>query len=205
MYVPKHFAHHDHADLKTVMRTYAFATVFASVDGEPFATHAPVRIDDSQDDVLTIEGHVASANPHARALDGARVMVIFHGPHTYISPTLYRSAGRVPTWNYIAVHAVGVARTVDDLGAKRDLLMRLIADHEPSFNATFAQFDDRHRDALLSAITGFEIVVDKLEGKFKLGQNRLADNVPEMQAVHETGDADRRAIAQWMKQLGYWT
>ena len=48
-------------------------------------------------------------------------------------------------------------------------------------------------------------MVDKLEGKFKLGQNRLADNVPEMQAVHETGDSDRRAIAQWMKQLGYWT
>ena len=205
MYIPKHFAHHDHADLKAVMRTYAFATVFASVDGEPFASHAPVRIDDATDGMLRIEGHVASANPHARTLDGARVMVVFHGPHTYISPTLYRSAGRVPTWNYIAVHATGIARSIDDLAAKHALLTRLIGDHEPDFNATFAQFDDRHRDALLSAITGFEIVVDKLEGKFKLGQNRLADNVPEMQSVHENGDADRRAIAQWMKQLGYWT
>ena len=205
MYIPKHFAHHDQSDLKTVMRTYAFATVFASVDGEPFASHAPVRVDDSAKGVLRIEGHVASANPHSRALDGARVMVVFHGPHTYVSPTLYRSAGRVPTWNYIAVHATGVARSIDDLAAKHALLTRLIDDHEPSFNATFAQFDARHRDALLSAITGFDIVVDKLEGKFKLGQNRLADNVPGMQAAHETGDADRRAIAQWMKQLGYWT
>ena len=144
-------------------------------------------------------------NPHARALDGARAMVVFHGPHTYVSPTLYRSAGRVPTWNYIAVHAVGVARTIDDLAAKHALLTRLIAEHEPGFDATFAQFDARHRDALLTAITGFEIVVDKLEGKFKLGQNRLADNVAEMQALHEEGDADRRAIAQWMKRLGYWT
>lgn len=205
MYIPRHFAHENLADLKAVMRTYAFATVFASVDGEPFATHAPVRIDDATEGVLRIEGHVATMNPHARTLDGARVMVVFHGPHTYISPTLYRSAGRVPTWNYIAVHATGVARTIDDLAAKHALLTRLIADHEPSFNATFAQFDARHRDALLSAITGFEIGVDKLEGKFKLGQNRLADNVPEMQAVHEDGDTDRRAIAQWMKQLGYWT
>lgn len=205
MYVPKHFAHDELADLLTVMRRYAFATVFASVDGEPFATHAPVRVDASAKGVVRIEGHVAAMNPHARALDGARVLVTFHGPHTYISPTLYRSPGRVPTWNYIAVHARGTARTIDDPPAKHALLTRLIDEHEPDFNATFAQFDPRHRDALLSAITGFEIVVDKLDGKFKLGQNRLADNVPEMQGVHETGDADRQAIAQWMKQLGYWT
>ena len=205
MYVPRHFAHDEHADLMAVMREHAFATVFASVAGEPFATHAPVRVEVCADGSLKIEGHVATMNPHARALDGARAMVIFHGPHTYISPTLYRSAGRVPTWNYIAVHAVGVARTIDDLAAKHALLTRLIAEHEPAFKPTFAQFDPRHRDALLSAITGFEIVVDKLEGKFKLGQNRLADNVAEMQAVHEEGDADRRAIADWMKRLGYWT
>jgi transcriptional regulator len=205
VYVPKHFAHDDHADLLAVMRQYAFATVFASVAGEPFATHAPVRIEQAMDGTLTIEGHVAAMNPHAKSLHGARTMVTFHGPHTYVSPTLYRSAGRVPTWNYIAVHATGTARTIDGLADKHALLTRLIAEHEPAFNATFAQFDPRHRDALLSAITGFEIAVDKLEGKFKLGQNRLADNVPEMQAVHEQGDADRRAIADWMKRLGYWT
>ncbi len=205
MYVPKHFAHDDHADLLAVMREHAFATLFASVDGEPFATHAPVRVERAADGTLRIEGHVATMNPHARSLAGARTMVIFQGPHTYISPTLYRSPGRVPTWNYIAVHAIGTTRTIDDLADKHALLMRLIANHEPGFNATFEQFDARHRDALLSAITGFEIVVDKLEGKFKLGQNRLADNVADMQAVHEEGDADRRAIAQWMKRLGYWS
>jgi transcriptional regulator len=205
MYVPKHFAHDDRDHLLAVMREHAFATIVASVDGEPFATHAPVRVKSSDDGGIVIEGHVAGANPHARALDGARAMVIFQGPHTYISPTLYRSAGRVPTWNYIAVHATGVARTIADAAAKRGILTRLIADHEPAFNDRFAQFDDRLRDGLLAAITGFEIPVDKLEGKFKLGQNRLADNLPEMQVSHEEGDADRRALAQWMKRLGYWT
>ncbi|MEO8937580.1 MAG: FMN-binding negative transcriptional regulator [Burkholderiaceae bacterium] len=205
MYVPKHFAHDDHADLMAVMREHAFATVFAAVDGEPFATHAPVRVTRSDNGIVTIEGHVARANPHAAALAGARAMVVFQGPHTYISPTLYRSSGRVPTWNYIAVHAVGRVRTINAADEKRALLTRLIADHEPSFNETFAHFDARHRDGLLAAITGFEIVVDKLEGKFKLGQNRLADNLPAMQVVHEEGDADRRSIAQWMKRLGYWS
>ena len=205
MYVPKHFAHDEHADLLAVMRDHAFATIVAAVDGEPFATHAPVRVERSASGEVRIEGHVATANPHARVLDGARTMVIFHGPHTYISPTLYRSQGRVPTWNYIAVHAAGIARTIDDPQAKQALLTRLIADHEPTFNARFASFEARQRDGLLAAITGFEVVVDRLEGKFKLGQHRLADDLPQMQTVHEEGDEDRREIASWMKRLGHWT
>ncbi len=205
MYVPKHFAHDDRADLLKVMRDHAFATIVGTVDGEPFATHAPVRVDAMPDGKVVVEGHVASMNPHARALgDGRRTMVIFHGPHTYVSPTLYRSEGRVPTWNYIAVHATGAGTTIDDANAKRAILQRLIAEHEPSFAARFDAFDDRHRDALLAAITGFRIDVDRLEGKFKLGQHRLADDLPAMQAAHERGDADRRAIADWMKRLGYW-
>ena len=205
MHVPKHFAHDEDADLLAVMHEHAFATIVATVDGEPFATHAPVRVERSESGALHIEGHVAAANPHARSLDGARTMVIFHGPHTYVSPTLYRSAGRVPTWNYIAVHATGIARTFDDPVAKHALLTRLIAEHEPSFDQRFATFDDRQREGLLAAITGFGIEVDRLEGKFKLGQHRLADDRPEMQTVHETGDDDRREIARWMKRLGHWS
>ena len=82
MYVPAHFAHDAQADLLAVMRENAFATIVTAVDGEPFATHAPVRVERSDDGALCIEGHVAKANPHARSLDGARTMVIFHGPHT---------------------------------------------------------------------------------------------------------------------------
>jgi transcriptional regulator len=204
MYVPKHFAHDDRADLLAVMRERSFATVIASVDGEPFATHAPVRATVGDDGRVTIEGHLASANPHARALDGGRALVVFHGPHTYISPTLYRTPNHVPTWNYIAVHATGAATTVADPVAKHAILTRLIADHEPAFNARFEAFDARYRDAMLHAITGFTIAVDKLEGKFKLGQHRLADDLPEMRAMHESGDADRQEIARWMKRLGFW-
>ena len=208
MYVPKHFAHGDRADLLAVMREYTFATLVANVDGETFATHAPVGVIErgqgGGEFALAIEGHVASANPHARSLDGARVLVIFHGPHTYISPTHYRSAGRVPTWNYIAVHASGIAHTIGDAEAKRALLLRLIAHHEPTFADRFDAFDDRLRDGLLNAITGFEIAVDRLEGKFKLGQHRLADDLPSLRESHEAGGENERAIARWMKHLGHW-
>ena len=189
------------------MREYNFATIVADVDGEAFATHAPVGVierAEAGDFGLVIEGHVASANPHARALDGARVLVIFHGPHTYISPTHYRSAGRVPTWNYIAVHASGIARVIDDADAKHALLLRLIARQEPAFAERFRAFDDGLRKSLLGAITGFEIAVDRLEGKFKLGQHRLSDDLPSLQASHEAGGENERDIARWMKRLGYW-
>ncbi len=205
MYVPKHFAENDRERLLTVMREHSFATIVSTVDGEPFATHAPVRIEIDGPDRLRIEGHLAKANPQSRGFDdGVRTLVVFTGPHTYISPTLYRSAGRVPTWNYIAVHALGSARSIHDRDAKRGILERLVADHEPSFATAFAAFEDRQRDGLLDAIVGFDCIVDRLEGKFKLGQHRLADDLPEMQAVHESGDEDRRSIARWMKTLGYW-
>ena len=205
MYVPKHFAEHDRATLVEVMRAHGFATVFSTIEGEPFASHVPVRVDETPDGGLEIEGHVAAVNAHATAFDeGARTLVVFHGPHTYVSPTLYRSAGRVPTWNYIAVHAVGSASAVHGHDAKHEILMRLIDAYEPSFRATFAAFETSQREGLLRAITGFRMPVERLEGKFKLGQHRLADDLPSMQASHEEGDADRRQLATWMKRLGHW-
>ncbi len=205
MYIPKHFARDDRAELLAVMREYNFATLVSTIAGEPFVSHVPVLAREEDDGGLFIEGHVAAANPHARALaDGAHALVIFQGPHTYISPSHYRSEGRVPTWNYIAVHASGRARTIDDVDGKLAILGHLIAHHDPVFAPRFAAFDTRQRDVLLAAITGFEIAVDKLEGKFKLGQHRLADDRPSLQASHESGGENERAIAQWMKQLGYW-
>ena len=205
MYIPKHFAHDDRADLLAVMRDYNFATLVSTIDGEPFATHVPVLTREGEDGGLVIEGHVAAANRHARTFaEGARALVIFHGPHTYISPSHYRSQGRVPTWNYIAIHASGKARAIDDAEGKLAILAHLIAHHDPAFAQRFAVFDERQRDGLLAAITGFEIEIDKLEGKFKLGQHRLADDLPSLRASHENGGENERAIAQWMKQLGYW-
>lgn len=205
MYIPRHFAHDDRADLFEVMREYNFATLVSIIDGEPFATHVPVLTREDEGGGSIIEGHVAAANPHARALAGGeRALVIFHGPHTYVSPSHYRSEGRVPTWNYIAVHASGKARAIDDAEGKLAILGHLIAHHDPDFAPRFAAFDARQRDGLLAAITGFEVAIDKLEGKFKLGQHRLADDLPSLQASHEGGSENERAIAQWMKRLGYW-
>ncbi|MEB0135832.1 FMN-binding negative transcriptional regulator [Actimicrobium sp. CCC2.4] len=204
MYVPKHFCEDDPALLLEVMQRYAFATLVSTVDGKPFATHVPV-LARQVDGALQIDGHVARANPHWQALqDDPTALVIFQGPHTYISPTLYVGQNRVPTWNYIAVHASGTAVIEHDSDAKLALLAALVQHTEPGYQPQFDQLDSGLRTGLLKAIVGFTIRVDQLEGKFKLGQHRLAEDQPGMQAWHEAGGDNERAIARWMQRLGHW-
>ena len=204
MYLPPHFEQQDPVLLLEVMQQYNFATLISTVDGVPFATHIPV-LSQMIDGVIHIEGHIARANPHRVALENApHALIIFHGPHTYISPTLFKSKNRVPTWNYIAVHALGDVRFEQSVEAKLTLLAALVAQHEPGYQAQFEQIDESIRNSLLGAIVGFTLRVEKLEGKFKLGQHRLADDKAEMQQWHEAGGENEQALAQWMKRLGFW-
>ena len=226
MYVPTHFEQTDPALLLEVMQSYNFATVVSQVDGAQFATHVPVLVRRTGPDAsangnananpgaaictgsdtgLEITGHFARANPHWRGLQTApEALVIFHGPHTYISPTLYAGRDRVPTWNYIAVHASGIA-TVDEADpAKLAILEQLIQQHEPGYQAQFDALEPSLRAGLMNAIVGFSIKVDRLQGKFKLGQHRLAQDAPGMQDWHAGGGENERAINTWMQRLGYW-
>ncbi|MDB5855924.1 MAG: negative transcriptional regulator [Herminiimonas sp.] len=204
MYIPAHFAQKDPAVLLEVMQQETFATLVSTVDGAPFATHLPVLA--RQDGETTrIEGHFARANPHWKALEKDPVaLVIFHGPHSYISPTLYTTLERVPTWNYVAVHATGRVTLDHGRDAKLGMLSRLVAHHEPTYQAQFDAIAGGTVDGLLQAIVAFDIEVDRLEGKFKLGQHRLAGDKPEMRSWLEQGGEDQRALAGWMKRLGYW-
>jgi transcriptional regulator len=204
MYLPQHFRQDDPALLLEVMQRYNFATLVSTVNDAPFATHLPV-LARPDGDAIHIEGHFARANPHWQALEAdPQALIIFHGPHTYISPTLYRDSNRVPTWNYIAVHARGLVRIRHEADAKLAMLDKLIEQQEPAYQNQFEQIDDTLRTGLLNAIVAFDMQVQTLEGKFKLGQHRLAGDKPEMQSWHQQGDENQRALAQWMQRLGYW-
>ena len=205
MYVPKHFAEDDPDLLLEVMREYNFATLVSMVDGAHFATHVPV-LARHVDGVVEISGHVARANPHWRAWEASpQALLMFQGPHTYVSPTLYAGRNRVPTWNYIAVHASGPVQVDESDDGKLATLQHLISHHEPGYRTQFSELDPGIRQGLLGAIVGFTLRVERIEGKFKLGQHRLAEDSPEMQAWHEADGEDTRAIAGWMKRLGYWS
>jgi transcriptional regulator len=204
IYVPKQFQQSDPKHLAELMARYNFAILFSMVEGKPFATHLPVLAVE-RDGRWHIDAHVARANPHWRALaDGKPALMVFAGPHTYISPTQYRSRQRVPTWNYLTVHATGPVTVLDEAADKEAILETLINHHDPAFMESWRSFDETMHDSLMGAIVGLRMQVESLEGKFKLNQHRLADDREQLAEEYAAADENRREIGQWMTRLGLW-
>ncbi len=176
MYIPKAFREDDSKTLHTFMREYSFATLVTQQEGMPFASHLPFLLDAGQGPYGTLLAHMARANPQWHALDSAQeVLIIFQGPHAYISPSWYEVELSVPTWNYAAVHAYGLPRLVEEQAALYDLLKTLIQTHEAHFEKPWPfQLPGEYLQKMMQGIVGFEIHITRLEGKFKLSQNRTA-------------------------------
>jgi len=205
MYLPRSFAESRPDILQKAMRENGFATVVTAADGVPFASHVPVLVDgDPAAGALKIRGHVARANPHWKQLaNGSPVLVMFHGPHAYVSPSWYADTQSVPTWNYAVVHAHGRAALLAPADL-RTLLQDLVEAHERA-SAQPWRFDSVPADTidrLLGAIVGFEIVVERLEGKLKLSQNQTPDDQRRVREQLATStDAAARDVARWMELL----
>ena len=151
---------------------------------------------------LYLQAHVARANLQAADLDdAAEALAIFAGPHTYISPSWYEADPAVPTWNYAAVHAYGPARRIADPDWLRRLVQRLSERHEAREPAPWDMqaLPEPYVQSMLNGIVGIEIAVSRLEGKFKLSQNRPAADRPRIiAALERREDAESRAVAQLM-------
>ena len=130
MYIPAAFEESDRAILHDFMDRHSFGLLVAEVDGRPFATHLPFLLDRDSGTRGTLIGHMARANPQWRNLAGRTAMVVFSGPHAYISPSWYEAANVVPTWNYAAVHAYGRVEVVEDKESLLDIVQRSIAVYE---------------------------------------------------------------------------
>ena len=162
-----------------------------------------------RDGVLYLQGHFARANPQGTDLGGdgdenGDALAIFTGPHAYVSPSWYGAGPAVPTWNYAAIHAYGAARTIADPDWLRDLLHRLTERHEAREPAPPWRMEDLpepYLRSMLNGIVGVEIKVSRLEGKFKLSQNRPpADRPRIIAALERRDDPDSRAVAHLMRQ-----
>ena len=202
MYAPEHFQIEDKQVLLAFMRQHVFAVLVSERDGAPFATHLPLLAEQASPGIK-LRGHVARANPHWRSLSlKPDALAIFHGPHAYVSPSLYHSRAAVPTWNYIAVHAYGKVRLLEAESDKVALLESMIGCFEPSYKAQWDALAQDYRHNMLGGIVAFQIEVERLEGKFKLSQNRPADDrarvADALLASPESGAAE---IATWMKRL----
>jgi transcriptional regulator len=178
MYIPQAFRVTDQQILHEFIASNSFATLISLVEGKPFATHLPLLFDRARSAQGTLLGHVARANPQWRAFDGQQeALAMFQGPHAYVSPSWYATSPAVPTWNYTAVHVYGVPRVIDDEQAFSDLLDRLIAVYEAGMPQPWpgilpADF----RANLMKGIVGFVMDIERIEGKFKLSQNRSRED-----------------------------
>ena len=202
MYVPKAFAVEDVAQLQDFMDEFNFATVVTQRNGELTASHIPFFLDRSVEPYGVLRAHVAIRNPQLEDFrSGTQALVIFQGPHTYVSPSWYVKPQNVPTWNYTVVHAYGVPKIMDRQ-AMIALLKNLVGKHESSFQKPW-DFDpeDPFMQKQMPEIAGFEIKIEKLQGKFKLNQNRTAaDRAGVLEALSASEDPLRQAVASLMIQ-----
>ena len=190
MYIPRLFAEERPEELAAFIAAHPLgALVTADATGSLFATHLPMIYDVQAGEHGVLEGHVARANPHpALARDVSEALVIFTGPNAYVTPNWYPDKaehGRVvPTWNYVAVHAYGPLRFIDDPAWLRGHLERLVNHNEMARAAIVADTPWRVSDApeefiarQMKAIVGVQITVTRLEGKWKMSQNRSPETI----------------------------
>lgn len=202
MYLPDAFAETDSATLQAFIQANPFGLLATASDSVPDVTHLPFEYQADAGSKGKIIGHIARANPQVGHLrEGNESLVIFQGPHAYISPAWYEDPG-VPTWNYTAVYAKGIPRLIEDEDTLKALLVRLTQQHE-SRRDTPWQLDvsDGKWDRLLQMIVGFEIEVNELQGKFKLSQNRSQqDRRNVIDYLSQSNDAMEQAVAAMMAE-----
>lgn len=204
MYVPKHFREDDVPVLQTLMRDYSFATLVSTQEnGVPTATPLPFVFEPEPAPYGTLSAHLALGNPQWRTFAADReVLVIFQGPHAYISPSWYEVELSVPTWNHATVHAYGRPRIIEDQAELYTHLKTLIAQHEAQFAQPWLfQLPTDYVERMMKGTVGVSIEITRLEGKFKLSQNRsLTDQQHVIEALRTAQDSVTCAVATLMQE-----
>jgi transcriptional regulator len=200
MYIPQHFAENDLSQLHDAIERYSFATLASQTDSVLEASHLPLLLDRNTGSSGTLLGHMAKANLQWRRATGHPVLVIFSGPHAYISPQWYQATEVVPTWNYVAVHAYGRLELIEDAAATKEILDKMVAVFESGQPRPWQMNEPAELvERLLRQIVAFRIPIDRLEGKWKLNQNRPADQrLRVIDVLSQQPDDNSRGIAALM-------
>ena len=195
MYLPKHFAEDDVAEMHALMRAHPLATLVSHGPDGLDANHIPLLLADAAP-CGKLQGHVARANPLWKpGRVAGEVLVVFQGDECYISPSGYATKAEhgkvVPTWNYVAVHAYGDLRVIDDPDWILAQVSALTAANESAlpqpWRVTDAPAD--YIEKMLGAIVGIEITITRLLGKWKVSQNQPAENRASLiAALERAGD-----------------
>ncbi len=198
MYVPKHFAVNSQTQLHTFIENQGFGVLVGS-DLE--ANHLPFILRKDEGKHGTLYGHFARANPQWKSADGADMLVIFSGPHAYISPSWYEESPAVPTWDFISVHAKGRLSLLS-AEATTEVLNASLTTFEPALLKKRDIVTPAIQEKLSPAIVGFSIELHSLQGKAKLSQNTSEKTQTNIQrALADSENHTDKALAQTMAQF----
>jgi transcriptional regulator len=181
MYIPDHFSIKDTDEIDSFIRNNAFGQLISNLEGRIFSTYMPFILSEDQ---VRITGHVAKSNPQHPVLNGQEVLITLEGPHNYVSPSWYEGPG-VPTWNYQAVHIYGEARVFTDTDRLKTVVDTLTSNYECSLPEPW---EPKYKASALNAIIGVEVIIREIQCKYKLSQNRTAN--------------DRKEVIRQLKTLG---
>ena len=196
MHILKNFAMQDKDEKHRFIDNFGFGII---VSDSLSATHLPFYLRADEGLAGTLYSHCSRANPHWKELAGAEVLVIFSGPHAYISPSWYSQSPAVPTWNYAAVHGYGVVSLLDDMQTI-DALKNISSKYEPELLIKKDILTDAYRDKLLSGIVGFKVELSHLQGQSKIVQNRKKQDQQQVfKALSNSSDFDSLALASYMQ------
>jgi transcriptional regulator len=196
MYTPSHYRIDDSEVIRAFIKRHSFATLISYADSFQ-VTHLPFVVEETEQ--LMLSGHMARANPHWSCFaDNPEVLVIFQGPHAYVSPSLYEEKVSVPTWDYAVVHAYGRARMVEDVEL---VLEKLIRSVDAEYLNTWRALPEEYKANMKKGIVGFEVVVHKAEAKFKMHQKSpRADRLRIIGEFSRSGDTNLAEVAEYIEQ-----
>lgn len=198
MYIPKYYQVTDFEEIKDFIQRNAFGTIVTTKQGKPIATHLPMELHKQGDDYY-LTGHFAYANPQWKTFGDDPVLVMFQGPHAYISSSWYASEN-VPTWNYQAVHAYGTAHLMSEQELQEDLKSLLQKYEQNRENAALWESFSSKTKNQIKGIVGFKVKVQEFQAAYKLSQNRTEEDYASIiDKLSQEKDPNAQQVAEVMK------
>jgi transcriptional regulator len=205
MYIPKHFEGDETAG-RQIMQAHSWALLITADEaGAPITTHMALVWEDDGSPHGSLLGHMARANDHWKLFARpSQSLALFWGPHAYVSPTWYTPGPKVPTWNYVTVHAYGRPEIVEATPAVLTILTRLAAVFEGTGVDAWGlgRLPPGNAAQQTKSIVAFRMKLDRVETKLKLSQNRdLEDRHRVIEKLEASDNQDSQATARWMKRV----
>jgi len=199
MYIPKHFEINDQEKIHEFIEKYSFATLFSQHKGEPYATHLPLIL---KKDEKALYGHFARANGQWKDINDQTVLVVFQGPHCYISPSWYEINDAVPTWNYVSIHLYGKVDIIEDDKVIFDSLNDMVNKYEkPDSPYILKNVDSKYIEGMSKGIVAFKVTITKIEAKAKLSQNHPTERQELIiEQLERSPDQNDLQVASLMKE-----